>query len=138
LLKNEFFSKTYSDAPKTPPKSKYPEEAPKDKTKFSVQKLSEGTKGDYPNVGQKIKAHYTGTLLDGTKFDSSRDRGQPLPFELGAGYVIKCWDQGFLQLTRGQKAILYCPPDMAYGDRGSPPVIPPKATLIFDVELVDF
>ena len=82
--------------------------------KFAVRKLNEGD-GNHAKTGQKIKAHYTGTLLDGTKFDSSRDRGQVFEFTLGVGQVISCWDQGFAQLTRGQKAILTCPPDMAYG-----------------------
>ena len=134
MLKKEFFSQAYSDTPKSP----YPEEEPTDKSKFTVTRLNEGTPGAHPPKGTAIKAHYTGTLLDGTKFDSSRDRGQPFQFTLGVGQVIACWDQGFAKLTKGQKAILNCPHDMAYGDRGFPPVIPAKATLRFDVELIDF
>lgn len=101
--------------------------------------MNEGTKGGKtPPKGVKIKAHYTGTLLDGSKFDSSRDRGTPFTFNLGTGQVIPCWDQGFAKLTKGQKAILNCPPDMAYGERGFPPVIPPSSVLRFDVELIDW
>ena len=101
--------------------------------------MNEGTKGGKkPKVGNNIKAHYTGTLLDGSKFDSSRDRNDPFMFTLGVGQVIPCWDQGFAKLTKGQKAILNCPPDMAYGKQGFPPVIPPNSVLRFDVELLDF
>ena len=76
--------------------------------------------------------------MDGTKFDSSRDRGTPLEFELGAGMVIKGWDEGVARMKKGQKATLICPPDYAYGARGHPPVIPRNATLKFEVEVVDF
>lgn len=79
-----------------------------------------------------------GTLTDGSKFDSSRDRGQPFSFTLGAGQVIKGWDEGVAQMSKGQVAKLTCPSDYAYGPRGIPGVIPPNATLIFEVELLDF
>ena len=112
---------------------------PKDNSKFSVTRLNEGTPCAYPPDGKKIKAHYIGLFLDGTKFDSTGDSGgQPFEFTLGAGKVIKCWDQGFAKLTKGQKAILNCPPDMAYGENGIPGLMPPNATLRFHVELVDF
>lgn len=94
--------------------------------------------GDPPKSGAMISAHYTGTLQDGTKFDSSRDRGVPFKFPLGAGQVIKGWDLGFAQMQKGEKAILTIKSDYGYGDRGSPPTIPGGATLIFDVELLDF
>ncbi len=90
-----------------------------------------------PTKGQKIKAHYTGKLADGSVFDSSVSRGQPLEFVVGVGQVIRGWDEGMLQLTVGQKAILTCPPDYAYGAAGAGGVIPPNATLTFEVELVE-
>lgn len=80
--------------------------------------------------------HYTGKLTDGTKFDSSHDRGQPLEFPVGKGMVIRGWDEGVLTMNVGEKAVLTCEPSHAYGERGFPPIIPPSATLIFDVELV--
>ena len=104
---------------------------------FTVEKTSEG-EGPVCPAGSRVKVHYTGKLTDGTKFDSSRDRGQPLEFVVGAGQVIRGWDEGITQLQKGQKAILTCPPDYAYGAAGAGGVIPPNATLIFEVELVDF
>ena len=88
--------------------------------------------------GAKVKVHYTGTLTNGQKFDSSHDRGQPLEFTVGMGQVIRGWDEGICQLKKGQKAVLTCPPAYAYGPQGIPGVIPPNSTLIFEVELVDF
>ena len=82
--------------------------------------------------------HYTGSLTDGTVFDSSVSRGQPIEFTLGVGQVIKGWDQGIAQLCKGQKAKLTIPPELGYGAQGAGGVIPPNATLIFEVELVDF
>mgnify|MGYP001626625360 CR=1 FL=1 len=81
--------------------------------------------------------HYTGKLTDGTVFDSSVSRGQPLEFAVGVGQVIRGWDEGIMQLGVGQKAILTCPPDYAYGAAGAGGVIPPNATLTFEVELVE-
>uniref|UniRef100_A0A7S3S5V6 peptidylprolyl isomerase n=2 Tax=Choreotrichia TaxID=141411 RepID=A0A7S3S5V6_9SPIT len=104
---------------------------------FTVQKLNEGTGPTVP-PGTKVKVHYTGKLTNGTVFDSSHNRGQPLEFNVGAGMVIRGWDEGITQLQKGQKAILTCPPDYAYGARGIPGVIPADATLIFEVEVVDF
>ena len=80
----------------------------------------------------KVRVHYVGTLLDGSKFDSSRDRSGFFEFDLGVGRVIKGWDVGIASMSKGEKAILACRSDYAYGDRGSPPKIPPKATLLFE------
>ena len=77
-----------------------------------------------------------GTLMDGSKFDSSKDRGRPFQFVIGQGQVIKGWDEGMMQMSVGQHAKLTCTPDYAYGPRGFPPVIPPNSTLIFEVELL--
>lgn len=94
-------------------------------------------KGPKPGYKQKVKVHYTGKLLDGTVFDSSIDRGEPIEFELGVGQVIRGWDEGIALMSKGEKGVLYIPYDMAYGERGTGP-IPPYANLIFEVELVDY
>ncbi len=88
-------------------------------------------------AGMNVKVHYTGTLTNGQKFDSSYDRGQPLPFQLGRGQVIAGWDEGIALLKVGGKAKLIIPSNLGYGERGFPPVIPQNATLIFDTELVE-
>ena len=88
-------------------------------------------------VGKTVSVHYTGRLMDGTVFDSSVERGEPIDFKLGAGMVIKGWDEGIALLQVGDKARFVIPSDLAYGTRGAGGVIPPNATLIFDVELMD-
>ena len=105
--------------------------------KPEIQVIQEGSGPEIKN-GQQAVVHYTGTLEDGTKFDSSIDRGVPFTFPLGAGYVIPGWDLGVLGMKVGEKRILTVPGELAYGERGVPQAsIPPNATLIFDVELID-
>ncbi|KAG5830679.1 peptidyl-prolyl cis-trans isomerase FKBP4 [Anguilla anguilla] len=98
----------------------------------------EGTGTELPMTGDKVFVHYVGTLLDGTKFDSSRDRGDKFSFELGKGQVIKAWDLGVATMKIGEVCQLICKPEYAYGSAGSPPKIPPNATLIFEIELFEF
>ena len=93
--------------------------------------------GTQAEVGKTVSVHYTGTLLNGTKFDSSRDRGQPISFELGKGKVIKGWDEGIAKMKVGGKATLVIPSKLGYGERGFGQAIPPFSTLLFEVELVD-
>ena len=92
--------------------------------------------GDIAEAGEMANVHYTGWLTDGTKFDSSVDRGQPFQFRIGAGNVIRGWDEGVKGMRIGGKRHLTIPPDMGYGANGYPPVIPANATLVFDVELL--
>ncbi|CAI0561171.1 unnamed protein product [Linum tenue] len=104
--------------------------------KKKLVKAGEGW--DTPDNGDEVEVHYTGTLLDGTKFDSSRDRGTPFKFTLGQGQVIKGWDVGIKTMKKGENAVFTIPADLAYGASGSPPTIPPNATLQFDVELLSW
>ena len=102
---------------------------------LKIEDLQEG-QGAVAQAGQTVSVHYTGTLTDGSKFDSSLDRGQPFSFRLGAGQVIKGWDQGVAGMKVGGRRKLTVPPDLAYGAAGFPPVIPPNSTLVFEVELL--
>jgi FKBP-type peptidyl-prolyl cis-trans isomerase len=102
---------------------------------LQIEKLAEGT-GATPKTGDRVTVHYTGWLTDGSKFDSSVDRGQPFVFTIGRGQVIGGWDQGVATMKVGDKVRLTIPPELGYGARGAGGVIPPNATLIFEVELL--
>ena len=104
-------------------------------TGLEYVEILEGT-GAQPKAGDSVSVHYTGWLKSGQKFDSSHDRGQPLVFLLGRGRVIKGWDEGVASMKVGGKRKLIVPAHLGYGDRGAGGVIPPGATLIFEVELV--
>ncbi|MFA5702483.1 MAG: FKBP-type peptidyl-prolyl cis-trans isomerase [Advenella sp.] len=102
-----------------------------------IEDIEVGT-GEEAKSGQHVTVHYTGWLLDnGAKFDSSKDRNQPFSFPLGAGHVIKGWDQGVAGMKIGGKRKLTIPASLGYGTRGAGGVIPPNATLVFEVELLD-
>jgi peptidylprolyl isomerase/FKBP-type peptidyl-prolyl cis-trans isomerase FkpA len=104
-------------------------------TELKMEDTKVGT-GDEAATGKSVTVHYTGWLTDGTKFDSSKDHGQPFTFQLGAGQVIKGWDQGVVGMKVGGVRKLTIPSSLAYGDRGAGGVIPPGATLVFEIELL--
>jgi len=118
------------DKPAEAPKPKEPEK-PLEKKDLVVGKGPEAKAGD------QISVHYVGTLTDGKEFDASRKHGKPFEFQLGRGNVIKGWDEGVQGMKPGGKRKLVIPPSMGYGERGAPPSIPPNATLVFEVELLE-
>jgi FKBP-type peptidyl-prolyl cis-trans isomerase FkpA len=107
--------------------------AKKTESGMIYQEVTPGT-GDQPKASDTVKVNYKGTLIDGTEFDSSYKRNQPATFPLSG--VIKCWTEGVQLMKVGGKAKLTCPSEIAYGDRGSPPLIKPGSTLVFEVELL--
>jgi len=107
--------------------------------KIEIQTITAGDGKNFPKAGQQATVHYVGTFPDsGDKFDSSRDKNKPFTFKVGAGQVIKAWDEVVPQLSLGQKVYFVAPYTKAYGERGFPGVIPPKASLAFEVELLSF
>lgn len=118
-------AKTYGNARKSPSGLLWVERAP-------------GTGNDTPRLGGEVICNYDGRLLDGTPFDSSYRRGVPFTFRVGTGAVIKGWDEAFLAMKKGEKRTLIIPYWLGYGVKGSPPKIPGKATLVFEVELIDW
>eukprot|EP01102_Stenamoeba_stenopodia_P002266 TRINITY_DN12062_c0_g1_i1.p1 TRINITY_DN12062_c0_g1~~TRINITY_DN12062_c0_g1_i1.p1 ORF type:complete len:111 (+),score=21.62 TRINITY_DN12062_c0_g1_i1:78-410(+) len=103
---------------------------------FERQVLTPGDGKTFPKPGNTVRVHYTGTLLDGTRFDCSRTKGRPFEFQIGRGNVIQGWDEGVLQMSVGERSKLTISSDYAYGPDGIPGVIPRNATLVFDVELL--
>lgn len=101
-----------------------------------LELISPGDGKRFPHKGDTVEVHYVGTLADGTKFDSSRDRNKTFCFRLGSGDVIRGWDEGLAQMSVGQRCKMTVSPEYAYGARGHPGIIPPNSTLFFDVELI--
>ncbi|MGE3818217.1 MAG: FKBP-type peptidyl-prolyl cis-trans isomerase [Isosphaeraceae bacterium] len=126
--------KTIPDLEPAPPTAKG--EVKTTASGVSYETVKEGT-GAVAKAGQRVVVHYTGTLEDGKKFDSSRDRGEPSTFSIGVGGVIKGWDEAVPGMKIGEVRKLKIPPNAGYGAQGQPPSIPPNATLLFEIELVD-
>ncbi len=112
------------------------QETIQDITELSAQIIKQGADGRQVKPGDKITVHYTGVLLDGTKFDSSVDRGEPFSLTIGVGQVIQGWDQGIIGMKVGEQRRIFIPSEFAYGEQGAGNIIGPNADLIFDVELI--
>lgn len=125
-----------NDEAQTAPPSTQAPTTTEEVTELKIEDVEVGT-GAEAKSGNTVNVHYTGWLTDGTKFDSSVDRGQPFSFTLGQGMVIKGWDQGVAGMKVGGKRKLTIPPELGYGAAGAGGVIPPNAVLVFDVELLD-
>lgn len=105
---------------------------------FKPQYIQSGNNTSFPQNGNKVKVHYTGTFQDGTKFDSSLDRNTPFQFNLGSHQVIQCWEQVLSHMSVGEKIKVTCPSNLAYGTRGAGNIIPPNANINFEIELLSF
>ncbi|XP_073279860.1 70 kDa peptidyl-prolyl isomerase-like [Primulina huaijiensis] len=127
-----------SDLPVEDPVPKVGEEKEIGENGLKKKVLKEGEGWETPNSGDEVEVHYVGTLLNGEQFDSSIDHGMPFNFKLGQGHVIKGWDEGIKTMKKGEKALFVIPPELAYGESGSPPTIPPNSTLQFEVELLSW
>jgi FK506-binding protein 1 len=108
------------------------------RTNVQVEVKKAGDGVNYPKKGRTVVIHYSGFLADGTRFDSTRDRGKPFRFKLGAAQVVPGLDMGVVQLSVGERANLSIPSHLAWGDKGFPGLIPPNSDLVFDVELLSF
>ncbi len=126
-----------SDEPPAASSGSEPENGKAGEVKELVKEDLVVGKGTAAKAGDTVKVHYTGTLLDGTKFDSSLDRGEPFSFKLGSGSVIKGWDEGVVGMKVGGKRKLTIPADKAYGKAGRPPTIPPNSPLVFEIQLLE-
>src|ERR1041384_4159645 len=124
-----------TNKPAQPPATNAAPKKAENMTELKKEDVKVGT-GALAEAGKTVKVHYTGWLTDGKKFDSSKDHGQPFTFQLGAGQVIKGWDQGVAGMKVGGVRKLTIPPNLGYGASGAGGVIPPNATLVFDVELL--
>ncbi len=107
--------------------------------KFSYKQIRAGDGQNFPNQGDQVTVNYKGTFpKTGEQFDSSFDRGQPFKFDLGKGYVIRCWDQVVSRLSLGERGVVICPSDLAYGSRGAGGRIPPNTDIQFEIEMLGF
>lgn len=105
---------------------------------YQVKHLADGDGVSFPKAGNTVTVHYTGTFVDGRKFDSSLDRRQPFSFTLKRGQVIACWDEVVGRMTKGEKIYVICPSKFAYGERGAGGVIPPNTDIAFEIELLSY